>query len=206
MNHISFCQSWSAQSRSLGPWLVWLHVNIPGRTGPKSFRQVFLIGKTKMNIFDWSWFEVKWGASSRWLPLYCSMRNSDQTTIEKTHATLLTLRPQKWQKSPISFCLAGEFLFRDSMDMRTICLFLYLLIWHKQSTVTVKSLYNLLTTDSYYFRKHRPVHGLFRKCLGQPLTSGLGRTSRSPPSSSLKVSKISNIDILGRPRPQLGPR
>ena len=97
-----------------------------------------------MDIFDWGWFEVKCGASSRWLPLYCSMRNSDQTTIEKTHATLLTLRPQKWQKSPISFCLAGEFLFRDSMDMRTICLFLYLLIWHKQSTVTVKSLYNIL--------------------------------------------------------------
>ena len=127
------------------------------------------------------------------------MRNLDQMTIEKTRATLLTLRPQKWQKSPISFCLAGEFLFRDSMDMRTICLFLYLLIWHKQSTVTVKSLYNNLTTDFYYFRKDRPVHGPFSKYLGRPPTSGLRKTSRSPPSMSSEVAKISNIDLLEGP-------
>ena len=38
------------------------------------------------------------------------------------------------------FVWPANFLFRDSMDMRIICLFLYLLIWHKQSTVTVHSI------------------------------------------------------------------
>ena len=131
MNHISFCQSRSAQSRSLGSWLVWLHFDIPCWTGPKSFCQVFFIGKTKMIAFD----------------LVLGL-------VSARNFQVLTLRPQKWQKSPISFCLAGEFLFKDSMDMRTICLFLYLLIWHKQSTDTVKPLYNLLAP---------PIHIAFKK-------------------------------------------
>ena len=33
---------------------------------------------------------MKWGASSRWsVSLYCSMRNSDEITIGKTHPTLI---------------------------------------------------------------------------------------------------------------------